>query len=34
VASAKSLAERWALAVEYGSERRISEERIDPAEVV
>lgn len=33
VASAKSPAERRALAVEYGSERRISEERVEPAEV-
>jgi hypothetical protein len=33
VASAKSPAERRALAVEYSSERRISEERVDPAEV-
>ncbi len=33
VARAKSPAERRALAVEYGSKRRISEERVDPAEV-
>lgn len=33
VASAKSPAERRALAVEYSSERRILEERVDPAEV-
>lgn len=33
VARAKSLAERRALAVEYGSKRRISAERVDPAEV-
>jgi len=33
VARAKSLAERRALAVEYGSKRRISPERVDPAEV-
>ena len=30
---AKSLAERRALAAEYGSKRRISDERVDPAEV-
>ncbi|MCP3169971.1 hypothetical protein [Myxococcus qinghaiensis] len=29
----KSPAERRALAAEYGSKRRISEERVDPAEV-
>lgn len=33
VARAKSPAERRALAVEYGSKRRISAERVDPAEV-
>lgn len=33
LARAKSPAERRALAAEYGSERRISEERVDPAEV-
>jgi hypothetical protein len=33
VARAKIPAERRALAVEYGSKRRISEERVDPAEV-
>jgi hypothetical protein len=33
VARAKSPAERRALAAEYGAERRISEERVDPAEV-
>jgi hypothetical protein len=33
VTNAKSPAERRALAVDYGSERRISEERVDPAEV-
>ncbi|RKG56892.1 hypothetical protein D7X30_22440 [Corallococcus sp. AB011P] len=32
-ASAKGPAERRALAVEYGSKRRISEERVDPAKV-
>ncbi|WP_223643755.1 hypothetical protein [Corallococcus sp. EGB] len=32
-ARAKSPAERRALAAEYGSKRRISEERVDPAEV-
>lgn len=33
VARAKDAAERRALAAEYGAERRISEERVDPAEV-
>jgi len=33
VARAKSPGERRALAAEYGSKRRISEERVDPAEV-
>jgi hypothetical protein len=33
IARAKSAAERRALALEYGSKRRISEERVDPAEV-
>lgn len=33
VARAKSPAERRELAAEYGSRRRISEERVDPAEV-
>ena len=33
VARAHRLAERQALAVEYGAERRISEARVDPAEV-
>ena len=33
MASAKSPAERRALAAEYSSERRISAERVDPAEV-
>jgi hypothetical protein len=33
VARAKNPAERRALAVEYGSERRISADRVDPAEV-
>jgi hypothetical protein len=33
VARAKNAAERRALAAEYGSKRRISEDRVDPAEV-
>ena len=33
VARAKSLAQRRVLAVEYGSKRRISADRVDPAEV-
>ncbi len=33
VARAKDAAERRAMAAEYGAERRISEERVDPAEV-
>jgi hypothetical protein len=33
IARAKSPAERRALAAEYGSERRLSEERVDPVEV-
>jgi hypothetical protein len=33
MARAKSPAERRALAAEYGAEPRISEERVDPAEV-